>query len=63
MNEKSLDNLGEVLARMESTRRAADGLKADRTRIAKMMRAARIRVKANKKLYGAYIAALADPRD
>ena len=63
MNEKSLNNLGEVLARMADQRRAADGLKADRNRLAKMMRAARIRVKANKKLYGAYLAGLTDPRD
>jgi len=63
MNEKSLSNLGEVLARMESIRRAADGLKADRNRLAKMLRASRIRVKANKKLYGAYLAGLTDPRD
>jgi len=49
--------------RMADQRRAADGLKADRNRLAKMMRAARIRVKANKKLYGAYLAGLTDPRD
>lgn len=63
MNEKSSDNLGDVLARMESIRRAADGLKADQSRIAKLLRAARIQAKANRKLYGAYLAGLTDPRD
>jgi hypothetical protein len=63
MNQKSMDNLGEVLARMADQRRAADGLKADRSRIAKMLRAARLRVKAERRLYGAYLAGMADPRD
>ena len=63
MNQKSMDNLGEVLARMADPRRAADGLKADRSRIAKMLRAARLRVKAERRLYGAYLAGMADPRD
>jgi hypothetical protein len=63
MNEKSLNNLGEVLARMADQRRAADGLKADRSRIAKLLRAAKRRVKSERRLYGAYLAGLTDPRD
>ena len=63
MNVKSLENLGEVLARMESIRRAADGLKADRTRIAKLLRDAKRRVKAERRLYAAYLVAKTDPRD
>ena len=51
MNEKSKKNLREVLARLASAKRATDGLKADRDRIAKMLREARIRVKANKAIY------------
>jgi hypothetical protein len=52
MNAYSKKNLGEVLARLASAKRAADGLKADRDRIAKMLREARIRVKANKAANG-----------
>jgi len=52
VNRKSWDNLSEVLARMSEPKRAADGLKADRDRIAKMLREARIRVKANKAAHG-----------
>ena len=51
MNKKSHDNLAEVIARMNDPKRAADGLKSDRNRIAKMLREARIRVKANKAIY------------
>jgi hypothetical protein len=69
MNKKSHDNLAEVIARMDDPKRAADGLKSDRNRIAKMLREARIRVKANKAANdGAYVAYVAkplgpDPRD
>jgi len=48
MNKKSHDNLAEVIARMNDPKRAADGLKSDRNRIAQVLREARIRVKANK---------------
>jgi hypothetical protein len=63
MNEKSLDNLGEALARMADQRRAADDLKSDRSRLAKLLRAAKQRVKVERRLYGAYVAGLTDPRD
>jgi len=52
MNKKSQDNLREVIARMNDPKRAANGLKADRDRLAKMFREARIRVKANKAANG-----------
>jgi len=47
MDEKSRGNLGEVLARLGDPRRAADGLRTDRDRLARLIRAARVRVKAN----------------
>ena len=52
MNKKSQDNLREVIARMNDPKRAANGLKADRDRLAKMFREARIRVKAKKAANG-----------
>jgi hypothetical protein len=61
MNEKSRGNLGEVLARMGDPRRAADGLRTDRDRIARIIRAARIRVKANKARNDGFYEP--DPRD
>lgn len=56
MTSHDKKNLGEVLARMADPKRATDGLKADRARIAKMLREARVRVKANKaKNNGVYV--------
>ena len=56
MTKKSHDNLREVIARIADPKRATDGLKADRARIAKVLREARVRVKANKaKNNGAYV--------
>ena len=64
MDEKSRGNLGEVLARLGDPRRAADGLRTDRDRLARLIRAARVRVKANEaKDYSAYLAGSADSRD
>jgi len=61
MNEKSRQNLGEVLRRMGDPRRAADGLRTDRDRIARVIRGARIRDRANKEKNGGYYEP--DPRD
>ncbi|MCX7429214.1 MAG: hypothetical protein NTW96_26755 [Planctomycetia bacterium] len=61
MNEASRKNLGEVLRRMGDPRRAADGLRTDRDRIARVVRAARIRVKLNKEKNGGFYEP--DPRD
>ena len=65
MNEKSRQNLGEVLARMGDPRRAADGLRTDRDRIARIIREARVRVKAKReKEYEDYtLGRIGDPRD
>jgi hypothetical protein len=54
MNEKSRQNLGEVLRRMGDPRRAADGLRTDRDRLARIVRSARIRVRASKEKNGGY---------
>ena len=57
MTEKSQSNLREVLDRVADPKRLRDGLKADRDRIAQMLRKARIRVKANKAEHnGVYVA-------
>lgn len=48
MNEKSARHLEEVLKRIEDPVYCAEGLKRDRKHIADILRAARIRVKANK---------------
>jgi len=61
MNEKSRQNLGEVLRRMGDPRRASDGLRTDRDRISRVVRAARIRVRANKEKNGGFYEP--DPRD
>jgi hypothetical protein len=65
MNEKSRQNLGEVLARMGDPRRAADGLRTDRDRLCRIIRAARVSIRAKReKEYSDYCEGrIGDPRD
>ena len=64
MNEHSRRNLGEIIRRVEDPERAKAGLKADRDRIARLLREARVRVKAKaRKEYEDYCLGRTDPRD
>lgn len=57
MTNKSFSNLGEVLLRLSDKNAASTGLAADRVRIARRLKEARVRVKANKtKNHGVYCA-------
>ena len=64
MNEASQRNLGEVLRRLGDPKVAADGLRTDRDRIARIIRVARARVKAKReKEFEEYTLGRTDPRD
>ncbi len=58
MTKSSHDHLSEIVRRMESPKTWAEGLRSDRDHLAKILRAAKIRVKENKaKNGGIYIPA------
>jgi len=65
MTASSQRNLGEVLRRLGDPKVAADGLRTDRDRIARIIRVARARVKAKReKEYEDYtLGRIGDPRD
>jgi len=57
MDEHSRKNLAEIVARFEDRERAKAGLQQDRARIARVLREARARVKANKAKNGGFYSA------